>query len=160
MTPPRSIKEVQHFTGKVATLITLYLGRWRDLTILQNTQVAKGLSVDCRGQKALEELKTYLRSTPFLSQQKPNEELFLCLVVSSLVISAVLVREKEKIQKPDYYISKVLHDAKTWHTKLELFIFTLIIYVKKLRPYFQAHSIVLLPDKIMRTVLHWLDTLG
>ena len=56
-------------------------------------------------QQAFEELKAYLFSLPLLSLSQPGEELFLYLVVSPAVVSAALVREEEKVQKPVYYVS-------------------------------------------------------
>lgn len=58
-----------------------------------------------------------------------------------------------------YYVSKILHDTKTRYIRLEKFIFTFIIYAKKLRPYFQAHNIIILMNQPMRMVLHRPDTL-
>ena len=53
--------------------------------------------------------------------------------VSPVAISAVLVHEQDKIQRPIYY-NRVLHDAGTRYTKLEKLIFTLIIAVRRLQP--------------------------
>ena len=48
-------------------------------------------------QQAFEDLKAYLSSPPLLSLSKLEEELFLYLVVSPTAVSAVLVREKDKV---------------------------------------------------------------
>lgn len=79
---------------------------------------------------------------------------------SPITINSVLIREEGKSQKPIYYISKVLHNAKTRYARLEKFIFTFIVYAWKLRPYFQAHSIILLTDQSMKAVLHRPNTSG
>ena len=59
-------------------------------------------------QQAFEDLKTYLSSPPLLSPSKVGEELFLYLAMSSTAVSAALVREGDKVQKPIYYTSRVL----------------------------------------------------
>ena len=59
-----------------------------------------------------------------------------------------------------YYLIKVLQDAEIRYTKLEKLIFALVVTVKKLQPYFQAHTIVLLTNQPIKVVLHCPDTLG
>jgi hypothetical protein len=44
---------------------------------------------------------------------------FLYLKVADLTVNMMLVWEEEEVQKPIYYISKVLHDAKTKYMKVE-----------------------------------------
>ena len=53
-------------------------------------------TVEC--QQAFEDLKVYLSSLPLLSPLKLGEELFLYLVVSPAAVSAVLVREEDRVQ--------------------------------------------------------------
>lgn len=75
-------------------------------------------------------------------------------------MSAVLIQEKDRISKPIYYISKILRDAKTRYSKLEKLVYALLIVSWKLHPYFQAHTIILLIDQPMNSVLHKSDTFG
>ncbi|KAK3037797.1 hypothetical protein RJ639_030716 [Escallonia herrerae] len=106
---------------------------------------------DC--QKSFEELKTYLSSPPLLSKQFPREDLFLYLSVTEVAVSAVLVREEDGVQKPIYYVSKVLQDVKTRYPKIDRIALALIISARRLRPYFQSHSIIILTDQPLRKVL-------
>ena len=69
-------------------------------------------------------------------------------------ISAVLVKEDGKIQKPIYYVSKVLHEAELNYSKIEKFALALITTSRKLRPYFQAHRIEVLTDQPLRNIMH------
>ena len=48
---------------------------------------------------------------PLLSKPLEKEVLYLCLTISEKALSVVLVREEDKIQKPIYYVSRVLHGA-------------------------------------------------
>ena len=59
-----------------------------------------------------------------------------------------------------YYSNKIFHDAEIRYTKLKKLIFALVITAKKLQPYFQVHTIVLLMDQPIKAVLHHLDTSG
>ncbi|KAK3019363.1 hypothetical protein RJ639_004337 [Escallonia herrerae] len=81
-------------------------------------------------QKSFEELKTYLSSLPLLSKPLPEEDLFLYLLVTKVAVSAVLVR----VQKPIYYVSKVLQDVETRYPKIDKIALALIISAKRLRP--------------------------
>ena len=50
-------------------------------------------------------------------------------MVSPIIISAILVWEQNKVQKPNYYVSQTLHDVEIRYIQLEKLIFTLIITV-------------------------------
>uniref|UniRef100_A0A2N9F210 RNase H type-1 domain-containing protein n=1 Tax=Fagus sylvatica TaxID=28930 RepID=A0A2N9F210_FAGSY len=93
-------------------------------------------------QHAFEELKVYLSSPPLLSPSKTGEELYLYLAVSSSAVSSALIREEERVQKPVYYTSRALKGAEERYSNMEKLAFALLIASRKLRPYFQAHSIV------------------
>ncbi|XP_077242412.1 uncharacterized protein LOC143882919 [Tasmannia lanceolata] len=73
---------------------------------------------------------------------------------------AVLVREEHSQQKPVYYVSKVLHDAEIRYQRVEKLAYALVTAARKLRPYFQAHTIKVLTDQPLRQVLHKPDTSG
>ena len=59
-------------------------------------------------QRAFQDLKTYLVTTPLLSPFVMGEELFLYMVVTPHAVSSVLIREEGKVQKPMYYTSRAL----------------------------------------------------
>ena len=56
-------------------------------------------------QKAFQDLKAYLATTPLLSPSVLGEELYLYLVVSLHAVSSALIREEGEIQKLVYYTS-------------------------------------------------------
>ncbi|GKV50632.1 hypothetical protein SLEP1_g57332 [Rubroshorea leprosula] len=89
MEPPKSVKDIQRLTGRVAAL---------------NRFISK--SAD----KCLPFFKI-MSSPPLLTEAKDGEILYLYLGISYEAISSVLVREEAKQQKPIYYISSVLHGA-------------------------------------------------
>ncbi|KAK0585626.1 hypothetical protein LWI29_031559 [Acer saccharum] len=107
---------------------------------------------DC--EKALQELKNYLKSPPLLSKPKDNETLFIYLAVSDTAVSAVLVREEGSSQHPVYYVSKTLLDAETRYSRLEKLALALVMAARKLRPYFQCHSIKVLTAYPLKNILH------
>ncbi|KAK0594549.1 hypothetical protein LWI29_017364 [Acer saccharum] len=107
---------------------------------------------DC--EKALQDLKTYLKLSPLLSKPKDNETLFIYLAVSDTAVSAVLVREEDSNQHPVYYVSKTLLDAETRYSRLEKLALALVMAARKLRPYFQCHSIKVLTSYPLKNILH------
>ena len=58
-------------------------------------------------------------------------------------VSAILTREAESQQLPIYYVSKSLLDAETRYSSLEKLILAIVIAVKKLRHYFETHTVVM-----------------
>jgi hypothetical protein len=97
-------------------------------------------------QQAFEELKKYLATPLLLSPSKPSEELYLYLVVSPTAVSSALLREEEGQQFPIYYTSRALKGAEERYPPMEKFVFALVTTARKLRLYFQAHTIVLLTN--------------
>ena len=61
---------------------------------------------------------------------------------------------------PIYYISKVMVDAETRYSKMEQMTLSLRNATQKLRPYFQAHPIVMLTNQPLRSILHKPNLLG
>ena len=104
-------------------------------------------------QQAFEELKAYLSSPPQLSPSQPGEELFLYLAISPTAISAALFREEEKVQKPVYYASRALRGAKERYPPMEKLAFALVTAARKLKSYFQAHTVNVLTDKPLRRAM-------
>ncbi|KAK3026486.1 hypothetical protein RJ639_041783 [Escallonia herrerae] len=104
-------------------------------------------------QRSFEELKQYLVSLPLLTKSISGEDLFLYLSVSEVAVSSVLIKEEEGKQKPIYYVSKVLQDVETRYPRIEKMALALITSARKLRPYFQSHTIVILTDQPLGKVL-------
>ena len=92
MESPRNVKEVQSFTGRVAVL-NKFVSKATDkfLHFFKVLKVAFEWTDEC--QKALQDLKVYLTTTPLLSPSIPCEELYLYLVVSPHTVSLALIRE-------------------------------------------------------------------
>ena len=105
-------------------------------------------------QKAFEDLKRYMAKSPLLAKPNAEKVLYLYLDVSDKAISAVLVKEEEKIQKPVYYVSKTLHGAELNYSSIEKFTLAMITASRKPRPYFQAHKIEVLTDQPLRNIMH------
>ncbi|KAK2996935.1 hypothetical protein RJ639_026503 [Escallonia herrerae] len=103
--------------------------------------------------RSFEEMKTHLSSPPLLSKPFPGEDLLIYLSVTEVSVSTVLIREEDGVQKPIYYVSKVLQDVETRYPKIYKIALALIISARRLRPYFQSHTIIVLTDQPLRKVL-------
>uniref|UniRef100_A0A2N9FLD8 Uncharacterized protein n=1 Tax=Fagus sylvatica TaxID=28930 RepID=A0A2N9FLD8_FAGSY len=71
------------------------------------------------------------------SPSQTGEALYLYLAVSASAVSSALIREEERVQKPVYYTSRALK-----------------------RPYFQAHSIIVMTDYPIRKAMNKPDAAG
>ncbi|RVW17143.1 hypothetical protein CK203_075997 [Vitis vinifera] len=120
---------------------------------------AHGWTDSC--QNAFEKIKHCLTQPPILSSPIPKEKLYMYLAVSEWAISAVLFRcPSPKEQKPIYYVSRALADVETRYSKMELTALALRSAAQKLRPYFQAHPVIVLTDQPLRNILHKPDLTG
>lgn len=111
-------------------------------------------------QKAFQDLKMYLTTTPLLSPSMLGEDLYLYLVVTPHVVSSALVREEGKVQKPIYYTSRALRGAEGRYPQMEKLAFALIKASRKLRHYFQAHVINVMTDHPLKKAMSKSETAG
>ncbi|GFZ06814.1 hypothetical protein Acr_18g0009840 [Actinidia rufa] len=109
---------------------------------------------------AFQQLKEYLGSPPLLTVPTIGEDLYVYLSVSPTVVSAVLIREEDQVQKPIYYVSKVLMGAETRYPRIEKLAYALMIAARKLHHYFQAYPIIVLTDQPLEQILQRPDTSG
>ena len=73
-----------------------------------------------------------------------DEVLFAYIIVASHAVSLVLIYVDSGVQRPVYYISKSLHEAKVWYLPLEKAILAVVHGTRKLPHYFQSHTVVVL----------------
>ena len=153
MPSPIGIKEVQRLTGRIAAL-SRFVSRASDKCQPFFQVLRKAFQWDEKCEEAFVALKTYLSSPPILVSPTEGELLTLYLAVSDFSTSAVLVRDKERVQHPVYYCSRALRGAEERYPKMEKLILALVIAARKLRPYFQAHTIEVPTEYPMKQVLH------
>ena len=153
MPSPSSIKEVQRMTRRIAAL-SRFVSRASDKCQPFFQVLKKAFQWDTRCEEAFSALKTYLNSPPILVSPTKEELLTLYLVVSDFSTSVVLVRDKERVQHLVYYCSRALRGAEERYPKMEKLILALVTAARKLRPYFQAHTIKVPTEYPMKQVLH------
>ncbi|CAN1289757.1 Transposon Tf2-8 polyprotein [Linum perenne] len=161
MAPPKTVKEVQVLSGRL-TAINRFILRIADrcapfFATLKNA--SKFAWID-KCNKAFEELKQFLITPPVLASPKLNEALFLYIAISSKAVSAVLVRREDKTEHLVFYTSKTLIDAETRYPAIEKMAYDVVCVARKLRPYFQAHTIHVLTNLPIKNALRSMSVAG
>ncbi|GKV28927.1 hypothetical protein SLEP1_g37913 [Rubroshorea leprosula] len=154
MEPPKTVKDVQRLTGRVAALHR-FIARSaeRCLPFFKALREPKNFQWTDECQQAFDELKQYLASAPLLSKPIDGECLYLYLGVTEEAVSSVLLREENKNQKPICYVSKVLQGAEQNYPLAEKATFALVCTAHKLRAYFQSHQIIVYTNLPLRKIL-------
>ena len=109
---------------------------------------------------AFQQLKDYLSRPPIMSSPEADEVLYAYIVVAPHAVSLVLIWDDSGIQKPAYYVSKSLHEAKVRYLPLEKAILAVVHTTRKLPHYFQAHTVVVLTQLPLKSVLRTADYTG
>ena len=109
---------------------------------------------------AFQELKQYLSHSPTMSSPVVDEVLFSYIAVALYAISFVLIRVDSGIQRPVYYVSKSLNEAEVHYLPLEKAILAVVHATRKLPHYFQAHTMVVLTQLPLKSVLRSADYTG
>ena len=89
----------------------------------------------------------------FRSSLVVDEVLFAYIAVAFYAISFVLIRMDSGIQRPVYYVSKSLNEAEVRYLSLEKAILSVVLATRKLPHYFQAHTVVVLTQLPLKSVL-------
>ena len=84
----------------------------------------------------------------------------LYLAVLDISTSAVLIRERDRVKQLVYYCSRALRGAEERYPKMEKLILALVTRSRKLRPYFQAHTVGVPTEYTMKQILHKPKTSG
>jgi hypothetical protein len=172
MRPPARIKDVQKLTGSLAAL-GRFISRLaeRALPFFKLLRKSGPFSWNEEAEQAFQELKQHLVSLPILVAPEPGEPLYLYIAVAAEAVSMVLVIERTApegqepedsglaagvwtVQRPIYYVSEVLHEAKTRYLETHKLLYAMLVASRKLRHYFQTHRVVVVTSFPLRAILH------
>ncbi|XP_071737706.1 uncharacterized protein [Rutidosis leptorrhynchoides] len=157
MTAPRTVKEVQSLTGKLAAL-TRFLSKAdkRQLPFfktLKGCLKQKSFVWSSEAETAFQEMKKLLKNLPTLIAPVDGEILYLYISVANEAFGSVLIAERHKIQKPVYFVSKALTGSEINYEPIEKFVYALILTSRRLRRYFQGHPVHVLTNLPIKQVL-------
>ena len=153
---PTSKKGIQQLTSRLATLgrfISRFTDRLKPLfSTLRRASLAKW-NEEC--DRAFVVINQYLAEPPILVSLKTGDTLYVYLAASDIAVSAALFKECEDTKlRPMFFVSKSLTDVETRYSHLERVALALRTATQKLRPYFQAHLVVVLTDLPLRGIIH------
>ena len=158
---PRNPKEVQKLTGMAAALnrfISRSANRCRPFFLLINKWKNFEWTEECA--RTFQQLKDYLAWPPIMSSPKPDEVLFAYIAVALYAVSLVLIRVDNGIQRLVYYMSNSLHEAEMRYLPLDEAILAVMLGTCKPPHYFQAHTVVVLTQLPLNTILRSADYTG
>ncbi|XP_022152853.1 uncharacterized protein LOC111020478 [Momordica charantia] len=161
MEAPKTLKQLQCLNGRIAAL-NRFVSRSTDkclpfFKVLRNKGPFEW-TAEC--EQELEQLKNYLCSAPLLTKPLPGEKLHLYLAVSDSAVSSALVKQEGVRQSPIYYTSKAMTEAETRYPQMEKLALALVTSARRLRPYFQAHTVVVLTNLPLKNIFHKPETSG
>ena len=152
MEEPKSIRDVQKLTGRIAAL-NRFIPRSADrsLPFFKVLRNANKFEWGHEQSKALQELKKHLQNMVKMTSLDPKDVLLLYITASYSAVSAALVLEREvegkKQQLPVYFVSEALGGSKLLYSELEKIAYAVVMSARKLRHYFEAHKIIVVTDQ-------------
>ena len=111
-----------------------------------------------QAEEAFQAFKQYLKQLPILVLPKDGETMLLYVAATPTVVSAVLVVErqakKSAKQHPVYFVSEVLHDARSRYPNIQKLIYAVLMSSRKLKHYFLSHKIKVVSSYPLGTIIH------
>jgi len=154
MRSPTNVKEVQRLTGRIAAL-SRFLPRAGDHghPYFECLRKGKGFQWSDECEKAFQRLKEQLSCPPILCRPILGKPLKLYVTVTDRAISVALMQDQEKEQRPIYFVSKTLRGVEARYQKIEKVALAVVFSTRRLRHYFQAHSVSVMTDQPIKQIL-------
>ena len=95
-----------------------------------------------------------------MSSPEVDEVLFAYIAVTSHAVILVLIWVDNDVQRPVYYMKKSLHEAEVRYLPLEEAILAVVHAKCKLLHYFQSHTVVVLTQLPLKSLLWSADYTG
>jgi hypothetical protein len=167
MGPIRDLKGVQRVLGCLAAL-SRFISRLgeKGLPLYRLLKKHECFSWTVEAQDALDKLKASLTRAPILTPPRYGEPLYLYVTAPTQVVSAVIVAERMEeghalpVQRPVYYISKVLSDTKTRYAQVQKLLYAVVPARRKLRHYFEAHLVTVVSSFSLGEIIRNPDAAG
>jgi len=138
MRSPISVKEVQQLTGRMAAL-SRFVSAGRDKgypyfqCLKRNNRFVWIWECEEAFKEAFKKLKEYMVSPPVLCKPEPGTPLYLYFAVTEKAISLVLLQEQDQVQRPIYFVSKVLQGPEVRYQALEKAALAVVFSARRLR---------------------------
>ena len=109
---------------------------------------------------AFQQLKEYFSRPPIMSRPEMDKVLFAYIAVAPHTVSLVLIQVDGDVQRPIYYVSKSPHEANIRYLPLEKAILAVVHATCKLPHYFQSHTVIILTQLPLKSLLQSADYIG
>ncbi|GKB88079.1 putative nucleotidyltransferase, ribonuclease H [Tanacetum coccineum] len=154
---PRTLKDIQSLNGKLAALSRfLSKGMERSLAffiVLKGCKDKKNIQWTIEADESLEKIKKLVQSLPTLATPRVGETLTMHISALKESISDVLAAKRNEGWTLIYFVSRVLQGAELNYPALEKLVLTLVHAARRLRRYFQAHTITVLINTPIKQML-------
>nr|GEV05899.1 reverse transcriptase domain-containing protein [Tanacetum cinerariifolium] len=151
---PKCLKDAQKLNGKLASLNIFFVEKSLPFFKTLKTCTKKSdFQWTPKAEGAFKEMKQLIAKLSMLTAPKEKEELIMYLAAAKEAISAVLMTEMDGKQVPVYFISRALQGTEINYTPMEKLILALVSVSKRLKRYFQAHTIVVITDQPIKQLL-------
>ncbi|GJR69623.1 reverse transcriptase domain-containing protein [Tanacetum coccineum] len=154
---PRCLKDVQKLNGKLASL-NRFLSKSAEKSLpffktLKKCTKKGDFQWTQEAEVAFKQMKKLIAELPMLTAPKEKEELIMYLAAAKEAISAVLMTERGGKQLPVYFVSRALRGPEINYTPMEKLVLALLSASRRLKRYFQAHTIVVITDQPIKQLL-------
>ncbi|GJX84741.1 reverse transcriptase domain-containing protein [Tanacetum coccineum] len=154
---PRCIKDVQKLNGKLASL-NRFLSKSAEKSLpffktLKKCTKKSDFQWTPEAEEAFKQMKKLITELPTLTAPREHEELIIYLAAAKETISAVLMTDREGRQIPVYFVSRTLRGPEVNYTPMEKLVLALLSASKRLKRYFQAHTIVVITNQPIKQLL-------
>jgi len=87
------------------------------------------------------QLKDFLSSPTIIQKPRQDLPIIVYLAISEEMVSAALVQDIDKEERPVYFVSRTLHAVETRYQMIEKVALALMLVAKRMWSYFQNHVI-------------------
>nr|GEY99364.1 reverse transcriptase domain-containing protein [Tanacetum cinerariifolium] len=148
---------VQKLNGKLASL-NRFLSKSAEISLpffktLKKCTKKSDFQWTAKAEMAFKGMKQLIVELPMLTAPKEKEELIMYLEAAKEAISAFLMTKRDGKQVPIYFVSRALQGPEINYTSMEKLILALVSASKRLKRYFQAHTIVVIMDQPIKQLL-------
>ncbi|GKE39098.1 reverse transcriptase domain-containing protein [Tanacetum coccineum] len=153
----KCLKDVQRLNGKLASL-NRFLSKSVERSLpffktLKKCTKKSDFQWTTEAETAFQQMKKSIAELPIMVAPQEKEELIIYLAAAKEAISAVLMTERDGKQIPIYFVSRVLRGPKINYTPMEKLVLALVSASKRLKRYFQAHTVIVITDQPIKQML-------
>ncbi|GJT61084.1 reverse transcriptase domain-containing protein [Tanacetum coccineum] len=154
---PKCLKDVQRLNGKLASL-NRFLSKSAERSLpffktLKKCTKKSDFQWTTKAETAFQQMKKLIAELPMMVAPQEKEELIIYLAAAKEAISAVLMTERDGKQIPIYFVSRALRGPEINYTPMEKLVLALVSASKRLKRYFQAHTVIVITDQPIKQML-------